>query len=364
VLDEDDNPIPGVNVIAKILGRKVVPFPEPADYFARTVRRKTNKEGRFKIKGYYGGSLSFYPNRLGNSVLYKDRYEFVQEGMPNYFRPCGGIYKGYLYTTIPGVKNPYIKLSAASPFVYRMRKLEEPTYLLKNNNRNAGISAKGDEQFIYYDIIKNIQYNSAKTLNNNREPLTCDFIILCKWEESNSRWAITFAAGTTNGGVQFQNMAHYTAPIDGYEPEITFYVYYRGNKYGRADTIFLKDFPNEPLKPTNAGNDFPYGDKYKFYTKSRECEIYSRISMPPPSFYDGELRLPLHITTNPYAGQRSLELEPNISYELKKALDKEIKDAFAKDPNAIIPPPPPEMFKMPDSKIPQIMAERQRLISK
>jgi hypothetical protein len=45
-------------------------------------------------------------------------------------------------------------------------------------------------------------------------------------------------------------------------------------------------------------------------------------------------------------------------------LDKEIKEAFAKDPNAIIPPPTPEMFKMPDSQIPQIMAERQRLISK
>ena len=70
------------------------------------------------------------------------------------------------------------------------------------------------------------------------------------------------------------------------------------------------------------------------------------------------------IVVNPYAGERNLETSSPISYDLKKALRKEVLDAFAKDPNAIIPPPTPEMFKMPDSQIPQIMAERQRLMSK
>ena len=335
VLDEDDNPIPGVTVAPRLHGMTVTPTVEPSYYFIRTIRRKTNKDGRFKIKGYYGYYLSFQISY--RDALIKKGYKIISDNFPTRF-------------TSDGMPN-----SIASPVVFRMRKLEEPTFVFEGLQRKTQYTIEFNKHTEWYNLIRNTYFYTEKTQ-------THDFVINGKWQESENRWVITFAPGTKNGGIQRQNKLLYTAPSDGYKPEITFYVYNKSNKYSRADTIAFEDFFDEPIEPVAPRS--AYADKYYFYLISREYGIYSRISMEDPLLYVGKIILNLHVTTNPYAGQRSLELEPNISFELKKALDKEIKEAFAKDPNAIIPPPTSEMFKMPDSKIPQIMAERQRLISK
>jgi hypothetical protein len=188
-------------------------------------------------------------------------------------------------------------------------------------------------------------------------------MITGKWDEPNDAWKITFAAGTEEGGIQIQNKKLYMAPTDGYKPEVSFYV--KQGKRSWAEGIYLMDLPNEIFEADMTAAYKQEFDKYYFYLKSRDNEIYSRIEMEMPKVDSNRIFInKFNIIVNPYAGERNLETSSPISYNLKTALRKEVQDAFAKDPNAIIPPPPPEMYEIKDSQIPQIMAERQGLISK
>ncbi|MCL1894729.1 MAG: hypothetical protein FWG02_10960 [Holophagaceae bacterium] len=367
VVDQDDKPIPGVKITASIIGINpltVIPHPDLVT-INRTISRKTDKNGRFKIKGYYGDSLSFY---YGNSFK-KHRYEFVLDDAPDYFIARSGKYRGYLEYHSPTTTSVK-KFTPTNPVVYRMRKLLEPTYVLHQERTSKTLILQYDteEKTSYFDLIRCLsirpQGNDGYSIvGNGGQRSTNDLRITSIWEESHNRWAITLAPGAGKGGIQIHNKKLYTAPEGGYESEVTFYIT-RGMKLEKVEHIFLKESANEPfLLEKVIGRS--HNRMCYFYLVSRDSEIHSRIEMIfDPFGSDRRIWFELVIAVNPYSGHRSLELEPNISYELKKALDKEIKEAFAKDPNAIIPPPTPEMFKMPDSQIPQIMAERQRLISK
>lgn len=346
IVDQDGKPIPSVQVSAQIRGKNVIggPIPDPFA-ISRRVYRKTDKDGLFKIKGYYGGHLTFWTN---DGAFRKDGYEFV--------------YNSEVSTSFFSYQ--LAKPDPNNPFVYRMRKLEETTYLLekKYSDRRVGLSAGTSGHIKYYDIIKNIAFNSERTMDNAKRPLTRDLQISAKWEESNNRWAVTFAAGTENGGIQIQNKKLYTAPEEGYKPEVTFYRYIDRPKF-----ICLKESPDEPFEP--AFNP-PYGPNsdfglYYFYLKSRECELYSRFTMEMPSITpEGRIHFAADVAVNPFSGQRSLEMEPKIPMSLRLALDKEIREAFKKDPNARIPPPPKNMDKIMYSQLPRIIAERAEEIAR
>ncbi|MCL1894701.1 MAG: hypothetical protein FWG02_10820 [Holophagaceae bacterium] len=352
VLDQDNNPVQGVEVRATIRGWTPLVFLNPfAAIHDKTIFRKTDNFGRFSVKGYYGRNFFFSPYAYNQSErsFQKDGYEYLEGDQSTFF------------WILPKSDKNYIKPDRNSPTIFRMRKFEELSHLLSRDELDKTFSPATNEHLRFCDVIKNIQFAPDKKLDNGGRPLFCDFSIHCEWEELYNRWKITVASGDEKGGIQIRNDKLYTAPENGYKPSIVFYVTKNSNN---AVSIFLNDSRDGYSEREMVGYRKTSRDKYYFYLRSRDCELYSRVAMRVPSLRNGMLSLYYDITTNPYAGQRSLELEPNISYELKRALDKEIKDAFAKDPNAIIPPPTPEMFKMPDSQIPQIMAERQRLISK
>jgi hypothetical protein len=345
VLDMDDKPIPGVWVRAAIKGdnQMVVIIPYYSS-FNRDVYRKTDKKGRFKIRGYYGNGISY----IGESPFRKDRYEYVMDETP---------------THISYTPDSKFKPDSNNPLIYRMRKLEETTFLLQGPGRNASFGAGTNEEFACYDLIRSFRLwpedIKADTWTTKYGKLyICDLRIISKWNESKNRWEITYEPGTKNGGIQIQNKKLYTAPEDGYKSEVTFYVY-----KDRLYFVYLKESPDEPFEPCRNYNynvNIKYHNHYYLYLKSRDCEIYSRIELTVPELHTGKIYLDAKVTTNPYAGQRSLEMEPNIPYELRKVLEDEIRTAFNKDPNAVIPPPPKEMNKLRQWDVARVIAERSR----
>ena len=332
VLDQNDDPVPGVIVTAHI--GSVNPIMDTISYvtfspmfiWQRAVHRHTNKEGRFKITGYYGNSLN-----IQNISSKNNKYEY------NRFAGTKNI------ETNPKYRD-YIKPDPKNPIIYRMRKLGETTFILNGQIRDitASFDANRPQNSIaYFDIFQRTQLNQKEleTMYWRGVPIARDLKISAKWEEPYNRWAITFAAGTEKGGIQISNKILYMAPETGYKPEVTFYVYFQEDK--SINHVYIEEFPSEPFEPEEYLDGYR-GGRYYFYLKSRDSEIYSRIKMELDSTFYSKSKLELwrmKITTNPYAGERCLDMEPNIPYELRKNLEKEIDDAFQKYPNARIPAP-------------------------
>jgi hypothetical protein len=374
VLDQDGKPIPDVSVKATILSENplfLIPFTHvilsgsDLIVIARDRYRKTTKDGRFQFASYYGRSLSFYYR------IKKDRYEFVKDGTPDRFtaKPEYLISKSYNWS----------KPDPKKPVIYRMRKLEEPTFVLQRGGGGVDFSAKNDKHVRCYDWVFEQRFDQETTVDRTKRSLTPDLIITSKWDKFNNRWAITFAPGNENGGIQISDKKLYTAPKDGYKQEITFYRYKvhskkRASKEASNDPhienqsqfIFLNESPDKPFEPS-VGTKHADGLQrfYYFYLRSRNSELYSRIEIQTPRLFDEDgMRIFINVTINPYAGQRSLDLEPRIPYRLQEALEKEIKKAFDKDPNAMIPPPPKDMHKISPKDVPLILAEREQELTK
>ncbi|MCL1894522.1 MAG: hypothetical protein FWG02_09900 [Holophagaceae bacterium] len=410
VVDQNDNPIPGVRITAKLTGTSpLCIIGEPIFFFTqhpifsllhfnRTIRRKTDKDGIFIIKDYYGIDLRFERLGLFNSDLsWEHNKSFVKKGYAFVFDEVpissydssflhrhksirervhtrfyvGKQFKGSLTCRYGSYE--YFKLTNDTPIIYKMREIEERTYLL-NQERSFSESiffAGKKDRTSYYDLTWGsrvpLQDNNYSIIGSNGRRHTNDLEISSVWEESQNRWAITFALGAGKGGIQISNKKLYTAPESGYKPEVTFYVN-RGKKREEVDFIFLDESPDEPLQLKKTGR-FHGDPRCYFYLKSRDCNIFSRVEMRIRTFRydyenDPELEFYLQFDVNPFAGQRSLDPEPNLHYELRRALEKEIHEAFNKDPNAIIPPPPSKMYNINKSQIPQIMAEWKRGFSK
>ena len=332
VLDEEDNPVPNVPIKAEIMASdyliiKITGMPI-IKFLYKRVYRKTDKDGLFRIKGYYGEKLNI------NTPLIKKGYEHIIRATPTSF--------DYIPTEPPSP----IKHDPDNPFVYRMRKFGETTYLMEYSGwRNQAYfdTNDTDSKIEYFDIIKKINFGPNRLLDYDKKPLTRDLKISANWEAPNNRWAITFAPGTEIGGIQISNKKLYMAPETGYKPEVTFYVYLRYDEH-YAWSIYLKDSPDEPFGPEIQGDEKQGDDKYYFYLKSRDSNLYSRISIRLPRFgnENGIHEVLLHdisFTTNPYAGERCLDMEPNIPGKLEIALLDEARSAFYKNPNARIPAP-------------------------
>ena len=326
VLDEDGNPLSGVRIPAVVRGRTILAYllPIPALIgFDRTVHRKTNSKGRFHIKGYYGDMLMI-------DGLVKNGYEWKRVGSIKHFDAIWDKSK---------MPDPN------APIVYRMRKIGETTFVLDGQARDISASFNTDDSqdnTAYFDITGpfRLRAEEIKTMRRGRDHTVCDLRVTGQWEESESRWAVTFAPGTANGGIQILNQMLYMAPETGYKPEVTFYLYMREDK--RRDCIYLKESPNEPFCPEMRGIERRSDDRYYIYLKSRDSELYSRIALLSDRIQFNRKQLVLKwmkVTTNPFAGQRSLDMRQNIPSELKIALRNEIQQTFRKDPNAIITPP-------------------------
>jgi hypothetical protein len=259
ILDEGDRPIPGVDIQGAIVGWNplgaAIPFPyHDFLYIKRDRSRRTNKDGSFRFNGYFGEYIQF-----SYDSFKKTGYEFIRDGTPTRFDQW----------RMPDPKNP---------IVYRMRKLEEPTFLLRRGGGVVDFSAKNDEHVRCYDWIFEQRFGLETTVDHNKRPLTRDLVISSKWEESENRWAITFAPGTRNDGIQISNRKLYTAPSDGYMSEVTFYRYKDKSRF-----IYLKESPDKPFEPS-VGTMHVDGLQsfFYFYLKSRECELYSRIEIQTP----------------------------------------------------------------------------------
>ena len=325
VLDEGGQPLPRVKIHFEISGDVpiLVMIPGLVGPINRSRIVRTNKHGSFQVKGYYGQVIS--PIRFS-----KDGYELML---------VGGRYPRSFWWHELKNNDP------ANPIIYKMRKVGETTFLWGGITRR-GISAYFNtehvqDETVYYDIIQDIRFGPERTLDNAKRPLIRDIKISGRWEESENRWAITFAPGTVNGGIQILNQKLYMAPETGYNPEVTFYVYldldYR-QRYG--EYIYLKGSSDEPYLPEMSEGV----REYYFYLKSRDIGLYSRLAMRLPVLDRRNERYRLlmqgiEVTTNPFAGQRSLDMRQDIPYKVWRSLQNEVLQAFRKDPNATIPPP-------------------------
>ena len=334
VLDQYDNPVPGATVTTTI--KSIDPILDFFFYFTwaeifrwdRTIHKTTDDNGRFKITNYYGSSIIFSIYSFN-----KHRYEFEK-------------FSALLYPGVTPKQRDYIEPDPKNPVIYRMRKLEETTFLITNSDWKMGTyfnTKNTNDKIVYYDVMKKYKFNYSRLLDNAEKPLTRDLRISAKWEGRHNRWAITFAPGTENGGLQISNKKLFMAPENGYKPEVIFYVYLE-TEQGYTRNIYLQESPDEPFFGEIRGKEPQWDDRYYFYLKSRKHDLYSRITVSLPRFRHNngvyEVLLPgIEITANPYAGERCLDLEPNIPYEVEKDLQDDIKAVLYEYPNAKLPAP-------------------------
>ena len=308
IIDQDGNPLSGVEIRAETDGvtplAYIMPFSE-VGYYKKTILRKTDNNGLFKIRGHYARVLVYSKSSGKASAFIKDGYEFVPDATPTLFNILSKIFD----------KN-YIKPNPKEPIVYRMRKLNEPTFLLVRDDPDLRVYFGQDspkDKTYHYDIINDARFNPNKTQTEDGAHLTSDLKITGRWDESKNAWAVTFAAGTENGGIQIQNKQWFVAPSDGYKLHVTFFVCPKDN--GLAECLYLDESFSERLEAILTGPHRTWNDKYVFYMVSRGCKLYTKIQMEGPESSEERIRLGrFSIVTNPYAGEHNLETSSNVSY--------------------------------------------------
>lgn len=204
----------------------------------------------------------------------------------------------------------------AKPVVFRLRKkLSTEVILLKNVLFEIKLPAGSSGCTYGYDLVERYQIPNLNHLELNYQPVVPDFLLKASLNTNDGRWTVTFFAGNTNGGILATSQLLYEAPEGGYQPEYTFC-------------------------PTN---DPQRKAVLRFFIRSREPAIYTRVDLTRIRVERGECLLEGTSWVNPY-GDRNLEeavgLPSGIYVRLQNEAEENLR--FGKRP---IRPDLPKLIK-------------------
>ena len=133
----------------------------------------------------------------------------------------------------------------------------------------------------------------------NYHPLCVDLLMTATQNTNAGAWTVTFSSSNTNAGIIATDQLLYEAPESGYQPTFTL----------------------------TLTNNFRDGRALRFYLKSREPAIYTRIDLKYFHVAPDEFRVEGETWMNPY-GDRDMEMATDLPSELYVRLGNEATEAF------------------------------------
>lgn len=309
VLDEQDQPVEGVNVSIHL--RQFAPLGPP--YFQRIAEfsMKSDIQGCFSLVGQRGSDLYI-------ESMTKKGYEYSKKDTTSrsYDYPRG----------IHGLPSPDPK----NPFVFLLRKKGEQTFVVRGG---AGFEFQNEDSGsqLGLDLIvgTHIKEKDFEKPALNGNTLFCDLKAKATFDVKKKTWTIILSPGGPDAGVLVSDQILYQAPMEGYKPSATFVV--ESRKFLTAKHL---------------------------YVRSRTPAIYTRIDLEDSPMTDKFVHLGGPAYINPY-GDRNLELAAGLPGDVVLKLEEEIRTAFE---HGARPPKPdlPRLIQESEKKKPLL----QRLLKR
>ena len=291
VLDQFDQPVMGAEV--ELCLTHFSPSPTAAFTAMKRLTVKTDEHGAFSVTRARGCSLSV-------EQVVKEGYEFSWERNPlrsfNYSA-------GWERIFVPDEK---------APVVFRVRKKGATTFVLSGEDLAMGCHVKDSGKAMGYDFIQDAGIDNPANPAGPDRDRTCDLELTATFDKDNSTWKLTLRPGNAGGGIQASEELLYEAPEVGYT----------------AEHVIVPERHKLPKT------------RY-IYLRSREPVIYTRAEIAAVVVGSGFVRLCLDSVTNPY-GDRNLEGEPDLPYEVIKPLTDEARAALRQKKL----PPKPDLQKL------------------
>jgi hypothetical protein len=269
VVDVDGNPVSGVEL--EIHVDTSMP-PSLGPVVTEYIQSGTNGEWHYKT-----GQGS----RLGIYGAKKPGYETITDRMDWH----GTIVR------------PYQNRTEDNPVIIILRKKGDTRCLLTRKMKTVFIPGQTNAVWITLTDDKLVPSQLITDTNNISQ---CDLGVTTFFKQASSNWIIAFSSPNTNSGLLLSNHLLYEAPDHGYQQEFTVPV-----GLGRED----------------------YRKHVLLYIKSRNPPIYSRIDaefVPHREI----IYINYNILANPY-GDRILEEETDLPYDIRKKLEAEAVSALA-----------------------------------
>lgn len=297
VVDQYGKPIEGASVMVSV--------PTPASWakpimIDREKSLMTDERGLFEVSQRTYSVLSLKGVYLYVKRMAKDGYE------GDWIRDAHG---SFCYSTSNSQR--FIP-DRSNPIIYTLRKKEKGAFLLNVVELDFETPVEKSGQTKGYDFIKHHRIKDIQNFIFNDEPVFSDIMVKATFNTNDTTWTAVISSGDTNGGVIVSEQLLYEAPQDGYQKECSF-----------------------------VPNDGRLKNPLYIYLESRDPAIYSRCEIEHINSNKEFFRLSGKAATNPY-GDRNLETETDIPFEVAKQLQDDVKAAYRQGKR----PKKPDLQKM------------------
>lgn len=279
VVDQYGDPVEDAEILIHITHYS----PNPSTLFGgiKKVNATTDATGLFVIKDNRGRSLYLDDIR-------KLGYEFSKVNNPQ---------RGFKYSGAKGEK--ILTPQEEQPVVFRLRKKGKTTCLSRGD---FDYQFGQDDEPCYLDIIRPAFLKKSKLRVSEAygsKPIQTDVVLGISSDEMGQGFIATFAVTGTGGLIVSDDLLH-IAPANGYTSNLVVSV--SNNKDVRKH----------------------------IYVKAREGRVYGRLDVTMNAYsnrvsHQRRINVRIELSANPY-GDRNLEDDPNIPYDLKKKLIKKAEE--------------------------------------
>lgn len=304
VVDQFTNPVAGADVEVSVPVENG--WGRPMSYDKRTL--KTDKDGSFEVSSKAYGVSQLKGHYLDIKEIMKDGYG-------------GGWYNGTNNGFSFSLSNSQrFQPDPEHPVIYHLRKKLLPEVLLiRNDPMRMNLPASWSGWTNGYDLIEHCQIQNLSRLELNYHPVVPDILMTPRFNTNDGRWTVTLSSGSTNGGILVADQLLYEAPESGYQAQYTF-------------------------SPTND----PQHKVLRFYLKSREPALYTRVDLDYIRVSPDEFFMQGKTWTNPY-GDRDMEEAVDLPGKLLIQLEEEVRTAFRANKRPVRPDLP-KLIKESKSK--------------
>lgn len=290
VLDQDDRPVEGAEITLQIT--QFNPLIRGWLTSVKEIHVKTDLQGCFLVDNENGRSLYV-------KDVQREGYEFSLKQNPDRLYEYSGSSRSFA-----SVKN--------NPAVFHVRRKRMTTFLLEQKYLEFQVPPAKSGLTIGYDFVRRHETREGDRPVYNPARFVNDLQLKATFNVTDAGWTVTLSSGTPTGGIIVSDQLLYEAPETGYQPDYTFTA--EDRKPGKARYIYLR---------------------------SREPVIYTRIEIEDIRAFERFFNLSGKSVTNPY-GDRNLEQEADLPFEVEKQLTKDAKDAFSRNKR----PAKPDLPKM------------------
>lgn len=279
VLDQYGAPIPDAKVEVSWMSDRLVNFVQMVDEVTLT----TDAEGNFSFEAV------------------KERFPGINEIIKS----------GYEYdpslNTFPSLRrdeklDALVNSTEQEPVSIYLRKMGERTYLY--HDEELSWAFQEPYSFVNYNIYRRGLYDIDPDINKLSKPDKIDLVFDVQHNINDGQYIFKVIAPLDTNGVKLGDDKFYTAPVEGYSPEIAITI----NHDEKIEKYLY--FTSRKLS-------------YEVDGVTQYKSIYSRMKITLRAF-ENRLMFYYDTWTNPY-GSLNLEYEPDMPFELEAKLDRETK---------------------------------------